>query len=283
MSRKFRQQGKIESDRHLSEPAENREAKSMKRIHVLLVILGVTIGLYFLMKREQPPEEMSPSAPPRLNWLVQKYGPKLYSQHSEELVIRDFFEDRREGFFVDVGANHYQVNSTTYFLEKHLDWRGIAVDAICSYGRDYLAYRKRTRFFCFFVSDRSDQEADFYINRENKRISTSDSVLAEKQGEYDLIKVPTVTLSDLLDKLGVTRFDFLSMDIELGEPAALAGFDIGRFRPSLICIEAHQKVRNQILEYFKDHAYRRLEQYDPVDRLNYYFAAPEVGEKREDR
>jgi len=255
----------------------------MKRVHWLLLLLFLTISLSFLLSRIPPADEMGVPPPSPASGLLQKYGPKLYSQHNEELIIRDFFKDRREGFFVDVGANHYQVNSTTYFLEKHLDWRGIAVDAICSYGKDYLAYRKRTRFFCFFVSDRSDQEADFYINRENKRISTSDSVLAERQGEYDLVKVPTVTLSDLLDKVGVTRFDFLSMDIELGEPGALAGFDIGRFRPSLICVEAHQKVRNQILEYFKDHSYRRLEQYDPVDRLNYYFAAPEEGEKRDGR
>ena len=28
----------------------------------------------------------------------------LYSQHDEELIIRDFFQDRREGFFLDVGC-----------------------------------------------------------------------------------------------------------------------------------------------------------------------------------
>jgi FkbM family methyltransferase len=255
----------------------------MKRVHWLLLLLILTIGLFFLLRKNPPADEMVVSQPLPASGLLQKYGPKLYSQHNEELIIRDFFQDRREGFFVDVGANHYQVNSTTYFLERHLDWSGIAVDAICGYGKDYLEYRKRTRFFCFFVSDRSDQEADFYINRENKRISTGDSVPVEKQGEYDFVKVPTVTLNDLLGKLGVSRFDFLSMDIELGEPAALAGFDIGRFRPSLVCIEAHRKVRNQILEYFKYHSYRRLEQYDAVDRLNYYFAASDEGEKRDDR
>ena len=30
---------------------------------------------------------------------------KKYSQFDEELVIRDFFQDRRGGFFVDVGAS----------------------------------------------------------------------------------------------------------------------------------------------------------------------------------
>ena len=250
-------------------------AKPVKRIHVLVVILVLTVALYFWMRRDLPLEDLSaPPAAPRSNWLTEKYGPKLYSQHNEELIIRDFFNDRRDGFFVDVGANDYKVNSTTYYLEKHLNWRGLAVDAICAYGRDYLIYRKRTRFFCFFISDRSDAEADFYINLENKRISTSDAELAEKQGEYDHVRVPTVTLDDLLTRLGVDRFDFLSLDIELSEPAALAGFAIDRFRPALVCVEAHRKVREPILKYFEAHRYRRLSQYDAVDRLNYYFASP---------
>lgn len=47
-------------------------------------------------------------------------GKKLYSQYDEELIIRDFFNDRRGGVFVDVGCYHYKDISTTYYLEKHL-------------------------------------------------------------------------------------------------------------------------------------------------------------------
>lgn len=36
------------------------------------------------------------------------------------------------------------------------------------------------------------------------------------------------------------------MDLELHEAAALAGFDIQRFRPALVCIEGHPEVRQQI-------------------------------------
>ena len=42
----------------------------------------------------------------------------------------------------------------------------------------------------------------------------------------------------------------MSMDIELAEPQALAGFSIGRFNPSLVAVEAHPPVRQQILDYF---------------------------------
>jgi hypothetical protein len=41
-------------------------------------------------------------------------GKALYSQKNEELVIRDFFRDRRGGFFLDVGCAFPKNGSTTY-------------------------------------------------------------------------------------------------------------------------------------------------------------------------
>ena len=73
--------------------------------------------------------------------------------------------------------------------------------------------------------------------------------------------MPTITLNDLLDKLEIKKIDFLTMDIELWEPQALAGFDIKRFLPELVCIEAHEPIRDEILRYFTENEYVRLEQY----------------------
>src|SRR6187401_3294015 len=72
---------------------------------------------------------------------------KLYSQNDEELVIRDFFNDRKGGFFVDVGAAQWKDLSTTYFLEKYLGWHGIAIDAQEGYAEGYKQNRPNTKFF----------------------------------------------------------------------------------------------------------------------------------------
>lgn len=206
------------------------------------------------------------------NWLREKYGPKLYSQHDEELIIRDFFQDKTGGSFVDIGANDYRVNSTTYYLEERLGWHGIAVDALCSFEAGYLEHRKNTRFLCFFVSDRSDANVDFYITQ--KKYQRRSSANAKWAKSWDLTKkavVPTITLDDLLAREGFEPFDFLSMDIELAEPAALAGFDIEKYRPALVCIEVHEQVRAFIADYFAKHGYGVLEKYKDVDRVNTYF------------
>ena len=87
------------------------------------------------------------------------YGPHRYSQFFEQWIIRDFFEDKKNGFFVDVVASDYQRFSNTCFLEKELDWSGIAVDALAEFTDGYRRHRPRTRFFAFFVSNRSDRLA----------------------------------------------------------------------------------------------------------------------------
>ena len=84
--------------------------------------------------------------------------------------------------------------------------------------------------------------------------------------------MPTITLNDLLPRHGISRVDFLSMDIELSEPKALAGFDIRRFRPELVCIEAHSEVRQQILDYFARNAYVIVGRYLLADSHNLWFA-----------
>ena len=48
------------------------------------------------------------------------YGPAHETEREEEWMIRDFFKDRRNGFFVDVGANHYRLTSKSYYLETTL-------------------------------------------------------------------------------------------------------------------------------------------------------------------
>ncbi len=54
----------------------------------------------------------------------------LYSQGNEELVVRDFFQDRRRGVFVDVGCGLPQHNSMTFYLERHLGGQKIEMSEI---------------------------------------------------------------------------------------------------------------------------------------------------------
>lgn len=195
---------------------------------------------------------------------------KRYSQGNEELLIRHFFRDRRGGTFVDVGAFQWKDNSTTYYLEQHLGWSGLAIDANARLAKQYEQNRPRTRFYSYIVTDHGGTEEDFYLAGP---VSSTSKEHVEQFGlEGRKTRVATTTLDALLEQAGVEHIDFLSMDIEEGEPAALAGFDIERYRPELVCIEASNvKVRAKIIPYFEEHGYERIEEYLKYDAVNWYY------------
>ncbi len=83
--------------------------------------------------------------------------------------------------------------------------------------------------------------------------------------------VPTITLDELLEREQVARIDFLSMDIEGGEAKALAGFDIERYRPELVCIEVAPEHDVVVESYFSERGYARIEKYRKYDHVNRYY------------
>jgi FkbM family methyltransferase len=210
-----------------------------------------------------------------------RYGPNHFSLFNEEWFIRDFFQDRRRGVFLDVGANHYRDSNNTFFLEKELDWSGIAVDALPDFAEGYRIHRPKTRFLALFASDVPGQSQRIFVPQQNNLLTSVSEEFTKKMGAPGAPReVPTTTLNVVLDQAGVTGLDFMSMDIELAEPQALAGFDIGRFRPELVCIEAHEEVRQQILDYFSTHHYVLVGKYLRVDTENLYFTPMRDAERK---
>ena len=203
--------------------------------------------------------------------LAQTYGPSRNSEHVEEWILKDFFKDERGGVFVEVGANHHQRFSNTYYLETVMGWSGVAVEPQVKFAAGYKQYRPQTTFVPVFVSNVSNHQATLYVTK-NDLVASSVREFTSSFGEVTPTTATTSTLDDVLDRLGIERIDFLSMDIELAEPQALAGFSIGRFAPRLVTIEAHPPVRQQILDYFARNGYVLVGKYWQTDDENFWFA-----------
>jgi FkbM family methyltransferase len=219
----------------------------------------------------------------RRNELRASLGPAVYSQYDEELLVRDFFGDARGGFFVDVGAGHYRDMNMTLFLEEQRGWRGIAVDANPSFAQGYAEHRPGTKFFSYFVADKAEPARPFFLDDAVWALGSGDkNYLAEAGPKAGLhvheIAIPSITLDALLEREGATKVDFLSMDIEQGEPAALAGFDINRWKVELACIEMQTAVAPVIVEYMQKHRYVAVKRNAELDKINTYFAP--VGSPR---
>jgi FkbM family methyltransferase len=197
---------------------------------------------------------------------------KRYSLFLEEVIIRDFFQDRKGGFFVDVGCAWPIRASNTYYLEKHLGWKGIGIDALPDYARAWREKRPASRFFAVLISDQVARRVPFFKSRGLGLSSVSRETASGRSfGSYDEpeeIEVPMTTLDALLEQEGVTKVDLLAMDIEGHEAAALRGFDIERFQPELIVVEGRDR---EVSAYLVSRGYRLLAKYLELDRVNSYF------------
>jgi FkbM family methyltransferase len=214
-------------------------------------------------------------APGRTGVLAEE---KLYSVFDEELIIRDFFQDRRGGFFVDIGCAWPIRSSNTYYLEKHLGWTGIGIDALPDYAEAWREKRPASRFFNFLVTDRVSDAEPFYkstglglssVTRRNARGQKfGDDLPVEK------IQVPATTLDALLEHEGITEVDLLAMDIEGHELTALGGMDLARFQPELVVAEGKRPAVRRYLSY---HGYELIEKYLDFDLVNDYFRPRRSG------
>ena len=236
----------------------------------LVAVLGFLLGVNRAEYRLQP---FLSRGTGELRELATRYGSARNSRYGEEWIVRDFFQDRRGGVFVDVGANHYRRDSNTYYLETELGWSGLAIEPQIKFAADYRAHRPLTTFVPLFVSDVSDSEATLYVSS-NDLIASFDKVSAEAESDSPAhpVSIQTTTLDDILDRNGIREVDFLSIDIELHEPQALNGFSIERFAPRLVCVEAHAPVRQQIVDYFARHHYVVIAKYLRSDTENLWFA-----------
>lgn len=210
----------------------------------------------------------------------------LYGKHNliavSELLIRYHFRDKKDGFYIDVGCNDPKVNSTTFYLEEHQNWSGIGIDPLEYLRPRWEKFRPRSKFFAYAATDKSDETITFYSAGGLSATELDTTALDGWRKLIDFepkeISVPTITMTDILDRQGVKKVDFVSMDINGAELTAFAGFDIERFAPELLHVEAHPQHRDKLIAYFAKHNYVRVDEYLKYEDANWYFTPAERSE-----
>ena len=66
---------------------------------------------------------------------------KTYSMDGEDLVITDYFKNKQNGFYVDVGCYHPTHRNNTFLLHKK-GWKGINID-IHSFSIELFNYHNK--------------------------------------------------------------------------------------------------------------------------------------------
>ena len=179
--------------------------------------------------------------------------PLLPSEDGEEIILYNFFAQKRTGFFVEVGAYNGVDLSNTYFLES-LGWHGILIEPDPSLHAQCVRARPYSKVLNVAASDKSGKlqfttavgKEWLSFSGENKE--REQRVLAEG-GVLSKQDVPCMTLNTILADCQ-EPIDFISIDVEGHELSVLAGLDFERFRPTVILLEQGRGQQDRIIDEF---------------------------------
>jgi FkbM family methyltransferase len=180
-------------------------------------------------------------------------------------IHKKYFSNKPNGFFIDVGANNGVELSSTYFFEKFMGWQGICIEPNPACFPYLYSSRSCLVIPCAIADSLGIAEFQQVTGGLNTLSSLKDHcdprharrVQEELEGTGQMlqtIKVLQVPLSEILRSLGVTRVDFLKIDVEGAELAVLKSIDWSSVSISIIEVEDNYGDSG-LHSYLKDKGY----------------------------
>ncbi|MDD1626089.1 MAG: FkbM family methyltransferase [Methylococcaceae bacterium] len=156
----------------------------------------------------------------------------------EQELVRAFFKNKEDGYYVDVGANDPILESQTYHLEK-LGWDGLLIEPLTNYCEALRAKRNGTvvQFAC---SAPENHNKSLKLLDAGVHSTLNEAPIAPGAESNLYVDVVCKTLDSILADNNVKEnFDFISVDIEGHEMEMFKGFTLSKWKPSLVLLEDH--------------------------------------------
>lgn len=179
---------------------------------------------------------------------------KAYSQWGEDSYIKDFFNNKKKGFYVDIGCFHPILYSNTCLLHNE-GWEGINIDANQTSIDLFNISRPNDHNICAAISDKKESR-DFFIDHLFSPVNTIEESFFESANKSISFKnlkkkkVETKTFSDVVKGINdLPEINFLNIDCEGHDCSVLNSFNLKKHKPELICIETHEDNGDRKTEY----------------------------------
>ncbi len=162
-----------------------------------------------------------------------------YAQNFEDVILHRVFRDRKDGFYIDVGAMDPVIDSVTkWFYDQ--GWSGINIEPNEWFYNKLVEDRPRDINLQLAVGERKEQRPIYLFEQYgNSTFEESNRDRFIEQGhEAKERTVEVTTLAAVCQDYVTREIDFLKVDCEGWEKLALEGADWDRFRPILLIVEA---------------------------------------------
>jgi FkbM family methyltransferase len=172
-----------------------------------------------------------------------------YSQTNQDKFLHEnFFQNKRDGVFIDIGAHNGIAYSNTKFFEE-LGWSGICIEpipevfeeleenrkAICLQG--CITNKKGTDKFLRvkgpeMLSGLLDKYHPWHMQRVIREVSAD-----SEDGSMEIMEVDCFLFNDVLVENNIYHVDLLSIDTEGGELDIIKSIDFSLFDIDIIEVE----------------------------------------------
>ncbi len=186
-----------------------------------------------------------------------KFGFNVFfgNKDQDKWVVKELFNFKKKGYFVDLAATDGFHENNTFFLEKRLKWKGICIEPNKEF---YINLKKNRDAKCFckiITSKKSDVEylinggvggiiGDKFDNNKKNR-----KKLIQKARRKNKIETrKSETLYNLLKKAKAPKvIDYLSLDVEGAEYEVFKNFPFKEYVFLSMTIERPPKELNRLL------------------------------------
>lgn len=192
-----------------------------------------------------------------------------YSQFSQDKIVDIVLNRKTKGVFIDIGAHDGISGSNSYFFEKERQWTGIGIEPNPDVYKKLITTRK-CKAINAGIADTSGElefmQCEGYTEMLSGLVSSYDEnhlkrieeEIKQHGGTYHIIKVPCLTLNDLLDKENIKQVDYCSIDTEGSEFSILKSIDFARFNFTVFSIEWNYGSQQEIVSFFKQKNFIKL-------------------------
>lgn len=200
-----------------------------------------------------------------------------YSQLGQDLEVIKFYNNKENGFFIEIGASDGITLSNTYLLETQYKWKGICCEPIPNNFKNLVKNRPNSICYDKAVYNSSGLTVNFDIANScelysgvSNHIDCHKSLVDENK---ETIQVQTISLLDVLNNTNAPLFiEYMSLDTEGTEFEILKNFDFEKYTFGLIDVEHNYyeprrtEIKNLLLS--KGYIYKGENNWDDMYKHN---------------
>ena len=196
-----------------------------------------------------------------------------YSQWGEDLEIINYFKNKQNGKYLDIGSFHPLMYSNTYLLYRK-GWSGVNIDLNQTTIDLFNIARPNDLNLCRIIGS-EEKKVKVYFDSLFSPVNTADEIFYKEHKKIFfknkfIREVISEKFHSIVERNHISEIDFINIDAEGMDYQVLQQIDLGQIKVSLLAIETHyvsgQETKDflNIVQHLKINSFSLLKRCGPT-------------------